>query len=73
MFKNLLEKKRQELWLAVASSARETPSYAWARTPHTQADDGSMAYEALGAQPGEYPRSSRLHEILVLARAASGL
>jgi len=73
MFKNLLEKKRQELWLAAASSARETPAYAWARTPRTQADDGSIEYEALGAQLSGCPRSSRLHEILLLARTASGL
>jgi hypothetical protein len=73
MFKNLLERKRQELWLAVASSARETPPYAWVRVPRTQTDDGSIEYEVLGAQLSDYPRASGLHEILVLARAASGL
>jgi hypothetical protein len=73
MFKSLLEKKRQELWLAATSSARETPAYAWARTPRTSADDCSIEYGPLGAPLSEFPRSSGSHEILVLARAASGL
>jgi hypothetical protein len=73
MFKSLLEKKRQELWLAAASTPREIPTYAWARTPRTHADDGSIEYGPLGAQLNEDPRSWGSHEILLLARAASGL
>jgi hypothetical protein len=70
MFKQLLKKERQKLWLASAPSATEKPTYTQALV--SRANGGSMDYDRT-SDLGEYPRWPGSHDVLVIARAASGL
>jgi hypothetical protein len=73
MFKELLRKERQKLWLAAAPSANEIPAYTQALVSRAKRTGGSLECDTASPDLGEYPRWSEPHDILVTARAASGL
>jgi hypothetical protein len=66
MFKDLLRKERQKLWLAAALSAIEAPAVE-RRAPRV----GTIEYDAFGL--GEDSRWGRPQDVLAIVRTASGL
>jgi hypothetical protein len=72
MFKDLLKKERQKLWLAAALSATEVRAVERrASRPHTNV--GTIESDAVGSDLGEHSLWGGPQHVLAIARTASGL
>jgi len=73
MFKDLLKKERQKLWLASGLSATEThpDEQALAAQMKTYAED--FAVGRLSLEIGEHRSLPASHDVLAIARTACGL
>ena len=71
MFKDLLKKERQKLWLAAALSATDAPA---TERRLSRAQTRTIGYDAFGPDPvGEHWRWGGPQDVLAIARTASGL
>jgi len=71
MFKDLLKKERQKLWLAAALSATEAPA---TERRASRAQTRTIGYDAFGPDlVGEHSRWGGPQDVLAIARTASGL
>jgi hypothetical protein len=72
MFKHLLKKERQKLWLASGLSATEThPDEQLASQIKAYAED--FAVERASSEIGEHRSLPASHDVLAIARTACGL
>jgi hypothetical protein len=73
MFRDLLKKERQKLWLSSIWSATDTRTYPQALGSPEKANGESVDYERGSADLSEHRRSPGSNDVLTIARTASGL
>ena len=71
MFNDLLKKERQKLWLATTLSATDIPTYGQALASPRKTIDERIDHSR--EDLGEHLRTSGSRDVLLIARAASGL
>jgi len=73
MFKDLLKKERQKLWLASGLSATETHPDEQALASQVKPYAEDFAVERVSSEIGEHRSLPASHDVLAIARTACGL
>jgi len=73
MFKDLLKKEREKLWLTSGLFATETHSYEQALASRAKTSAEDFGDERMSLEIGERRNWPASHDVLAFARAACGL